>query len=305
MKKNRTLSLRGRENLTAHMFLIPFYLGLIFFFLSPLVESIKMSFANVSITLDGYHYEYIGLENFNIAFLKDPDFMLNIGKTVTSMLWQMPVINVFAIFLALLINQKFKGRLLVRAVFFMPLIFASGVAYDILQGDYVAKAAMSGAAVSTSGISYTNGLKTFLTSSGVGSELIEAVSTITGSIFTMAWAAGVQMILYLAALQSISPALYEAAKIEGASTWDSFWKITLPMLMPIMLVCMVYTVVDTFTSSGNVVMQQITNMTSKDITKMGISSAFSWIYFIVVLAILGVILLLFRLLSSERGRRVK
>ena len=123
MKKKKILSLRGRENLTAHMFLIPFYLGLIFFFLTPLIESIKMSFANVSVTLEGYHYEYVGFENYRIAFFVDPDFMINIADTVKSMLWQVPVINVFAIFLALLINQKFKGRLLVRAIFFMPLIF--------------------------------------------------------------------------------------------------------------------------------------------------------------------------------------
>lgn len=305
MRKKRTLTLRGRENLTAHLFLIPFYLGLIFFFLTPLIESIKMSFADVSVTMDNYHYNYVGFNNFKIAFFKDADFMLNIGNTVMEMLWKVPLVNVFAIFLAILINQKFKGRIVVRAIFFLPLIFASGVAYDILQGDYISKAAMSGADISTSGITYTNGLETFLTNSGVGSELIDIVSKIAGSIFGVAWVSGVQMILYLAALQSISPTLYEAANVEGASTWDSFWKITLPNLLPIMLVCMVYTVVDTFTSTSNVVMKQITGISSTDITRMGISSAFSWVYFIVILAILAVILLLFRLLSSERGKGAK
>ena len=161
---------------------------------------------------------------------------------------------------------------------------------------------MSGSDMSGGTVSNTNALENLLIASGIGSQIVSLVTKITDSIFSMAWSSGVPMILYLAGLQSISPSLYEASQIEGASSWDNFWKITLPMLNPIMVICFVYAIVDNFTAASNVVMKQISSVSAQGVNNFGMSSAFSWVYTVLVLII---ILIAIRLLSGgrERGRR--
>ena len=303
MKRNKSIKLTTKNALTAHAFLIPFYLGVLFFFLLPLIHSFEMSIAKVRVTDTGYRYLFTGWSNYHYAFFKDAKFGTNMTASLGNMLWKVPTVNIFAIFLALLANQKFKGRGLIRAIFFLPLIFASGVAFECINSDYVAQNIMAGSDVSGGAISNTNVLAEMLTESGIGSQVISLVTKITDGIFSMAWASGVQMVLYLAALQSISPSLYEASQIEGASAWDNFWKITLPMLLPIMLICFVYTVVDDFTAASNAVMKQITTVSQQGVNSFGIASAFSWSYSVFMLVILGVILGLFRL--SNRGDKQK
>lgn len=293
MKTKNKLKLKTQTSITAHIFLIPFYIGLIVFFIGPLINSAVMSMSNVSVTDEGYKYEFIKFSNYKYAFVKDAAFGTNIVNSITEMLWKTPVINIFAIFLALIANQKMKCKTIVRAIFFMPLVFASSVAFNCITTDSVASSIMSGSEVSGGVISNTNALKELLISSGLGNQLVNLVTKITDGIFSMAWASGVQMILYLAALQSISPSLYEASQIEGASSWDNFWKITLPMLMPIMLTCIVYTVVDNFTSTSNVVMKQITELSRQGVNSFGLSSAFSWIYTLIMLVLLLLTMLLF------------
>ncbi len=302
MKRKKDLKLTTKNALTAHVFLIPFYIGAIVFFIGPLISSAVMSFSNVSVAETGYKYDFVSFSNYKYAFVKDATFGTNLVKSVLEMLWKVPVINIFAIFLALIANQKIKGRGIIRAIFFMPLVFASSVAFSCITSDSVAQNIMAGSSVSGGTVSNTNALKELLISSGLGTQIVNLVTKITDSIFSMAWASGVQMILYLAALQSISPSLYEASQIEGASSWDNFWKITLPMLSPIMLICIVYTVVDNFTSSSNVVMNQITEVSQQGVKSFGMSSAFSWVYTLLMLLILLLCMLIFSRIGNDKKR---
>ena len=299
----KPLKMNTRENLTAHAFLIPFYLGLIFFFIIPLFNSLRMSFSDVSVGISGYTYKWMGLEQYKDAFFRDANFSTNIIGSLTGLLWQIPTINIFAIFLALVANQKFKGRALVRAIFFLPLIFSSGVVFEAINSDYVASSMMSGEAVSAGAGSNTGALNEFLVNSGIGTQIVDLVTKITDQIFSLAWVSGVQMILYLAGLQSISPSLYEAAHIEGASSWDDFWKITFPMLVPIMIICFVFTIVDNFTSATNKVMQQIVSLITESSTKLGLAAAFSWSYTVVIVALLGLVFGIFALLGKDKKRK--
>lgn len=299
----KPLKMNTRENLTAHAFLIPFYLGLIFFFIIPLFNSLRMSFSDVSVGISGYTYKWIGLDQYYDAFFRDANFSTNIIGSITGLLWQIPTINIFAIFLALVANQKFKGRAIVRAIFFLPLIFSSGVVFEAINSDYVASSMMSGEAVSAGAGSNTGALNEFLVNSGIGTQIVELVTKITDQIFSLAWVSGVQMILYLAGLQSISPSLYEAAHIEGASSWDDFWKITFPMLVPIMIICFVFTIVDNFTSATNKVMQQIVLLITESSTKLGLAAAFSWSYTVVIVALLGLVFGIFALIGKDKKRK--
>lgn len=296
--KRLQLSLSARSAWTAQIFILPFYFGFWFFFLSPLIQSLRMSFSNVSIETDvGYTFEFIGIENYRLAFFADGAFPTNLIESFTQMAWQVPVIIVLSLFLAMIINQKFRGRVFVRAVFFLPVIFASGVALQMINGDQVASSAISGNVVGAEGINSLNSLNDLLTNAGFSSEIVNIATTIANNLFSMVWRSGIQMIIFLAGLQSISPALYEASSIEGATAWENFWKITLPMLMPTILINLVYTIVDSFTDASNKVMMQIISL-SESVSKLGMASAYAWIYFFFIGLVLIVVLLVFKLLSK-------
>lgn len=278
----------GRKALEAQIFLIPFYLGLWFFFLLPLFQSVRMSFSDVSVYPGGYKFDFIGFGNYKTAFVVDADFTTNMFTSLTALLWKVPTIIILSLLMAMIINQNFRGRIVVRAIFFLPVIFASGVVLGMIRGDSVASQAMSGSTISGSEVTNSNALQTFLIETGLDTRIVNIATTISSNMFSMVWSAGLQMIIFLAGLQSIPRALYEASSIEGASVWENFWKVTLPMLSPIIFLNVIYTVIDTFTDTSNKVMNQIINLSAQEISKIGLSSAFAWSYFLVI----GTVLLL-------------
>lgn len=297
--KRVQLSLSARSAWTAQVFILPFYLGFWFFFLSPLIESLRMSFSEVAVSSGtGYTFSWVGIENYRVAFLEDGTFTTNLTRSFSDMAWKVPVVIVLSLFLAIIINQKFRGRVFVRAVFFLPVIFASGVALTMINQDNVASSAIAGSVVSAEGVTSMNSLNELLTNAGFSSEIISLATKIANSLFSMVWRSGIQMIIFLAGLQSISPALYEASAIEGATSWENFWKITLPMLIPTILINLVYTIVDNFTDMSNSVMRQVTSLMAKSISKLGLASSFAWIYFLFIGIILAVIMLIFKLLDK-------
>ena len=120
----------------------------------------------------------------------------------------------------------------------------------------------------------------------VGEGLVKYVTEAINNIYDIVNRAGVQMLIFLAGLQSISPAIYESCKIDGATAWETFWKITFPMISPMILVNGVYTVIDSFTTDSNAVMKYIANKYSEADGNV-ISSAMAWIYFLVVMLIIA------------------
>ncbi len=299
-KKKMTMA--SRNAWTAQIFLLPFYLGLWFFFLSPVVQSIRMSFSFVSVDVGGYIFDYAGFENYSTAFLTDADFTTNMLGSLRDMLWKVPIIIFLSLFMALIINQKFRGRIIVRAIFFLPVIFASGVVLHIIQGDTVATQAMNASNNIVGGvISSNNALHDFLINAGLSSKIVNIATKISSSMFSLVWSSGLQMIIFLAGLQSIPPSLYEASSIEGASFWENFWKVTVPMLSPIILLNVIYTIIDTFTDAGNKVMNQIINISSKQVDKMGLSAAFAWSYFLVIGLVLLVVIGVYAKVSKKNA----
>ncbi len=300
MNKRIKLSLSARSSWTAQVFLLPFYLGFLLFFLSPIVESIKMSMSNVSINEGGgYNLQPVYFDNYNTAFFKDATFISQVTDSFANMLWQVPVIIILSLFLAMIINQKFRGRLVVRAVFFLPVIFASGVVLALIQGDSVASSALSGNSVSGGDIVQNSSLRDFLVNAGLSDQIISICVKISDSLFSMVWRSGIQMIIFLAGLQSIPPTLYEASSIEGATSWENFWKITLPMLLPTIMINLVYTIIDTFTDASNTVMTTITAMVANSVSKYGLASAFAWIYFLFIGFILIVVFMIFSVINKK------
>lgn len=301
MKKPSKLSVTQRHNIKGLYFMIPFILGILFFYIEPIISSITFAFSKVTVDLDGYTSEFIGLENFKYAFTKDANYTTVLSRDLMNLLWKTPVIIILSLFLALLINKKFKGRLFVRAVFFLPVIFSNGVLLDVIQNDAVVQSAVSATSVLDSGVavSQTQGLSELLIQAGFAEEIIEFTTMVTDSFFSLVWNSGVQMLIFLSGLQSISPSLYEAASVEGASGWETFCKITVPMLSPMILLNIIYTIVDSYASTSNGVIKLVINSISDN--RFGNASAMAWTYFLVIGVIIGIVFFV----SSRAGKPQK
>lgn len=297
IKNKAVFNLKVKESLSARIFMLPFYIGFLLFSVKPLFETFIMIFNSVSIEYGGYKMEYVGVENLNEIFNKDPDFLLNLFTSVGNMLWQVPTILFISLFLAVLLNSKFKGRGFVRSVFFLPVIVVTGVVILIIQNDVVANAALQGGSVSGGEIEYNVGIEQLLIDAGLSSKIVGFFSTLANNMFNLLWRSGVQIVLFLAALQSIPSSLYEASSVEGATVIDNFFKITLPMTIPIMIINTVYTIVDGFTEANNLAMNQV--MVAIDNLNYGVGAAMSWSYFALIGLFIGIVMLIFTRLSKK------
>ena len=296
MKKPH-MTISGRRAMTGRLFVLPFYIGFALFFLKPAVESLTFAFSDVTIKRGGFDVVFSGLKNLRYIFQTDPDFTKNLVASLTSLLYTVPVVIIASLFFAIVLNAKFHGRTVVRAIFFLPVIIASGVVMEIINSDTFASGLISSSQGMDAAVSASSyGLTELLIQMGLSEDIVSYFSYISSNLYDLMWRTGIQMIIFLAALQSISPALYEASSIEGASAWENFWMITIPMITPMILVNIVYTIIDTFTDSANAVMDQITTVFRDQ--QYSRAAAMSWVYFLIIGVILGVVLFI----SARSGR---
>ncbi len=298
-KKKSFLSLKGKESAAGRMFVLPFYVGFLLFSLTPLVKTLIMTVNDVKVEYGGYNMSYIGLENFNYIYNVDTDFLYNLFSAVGNMLWQVPVVLIVSIILAQIINTRFFGRTFVRAILFVPVIVMTGTVVLIIQNDVVASAALNGGIVAGGQIEYTTGLEDVLLQAGLGSKVIDFFITLTNGMFNLIWKTGVQIVIFLAGLQSISPTLYEASAIEGATQWENFFKITLPMMMPIIVINTVFTIVDFFTDSTNEAMNQV--MVAVKNLLFGRAAAMAFSYFVLIGIMIAAVMFILSKLSKKYG----
>jgi ABC-type sugar transport system permease subunit len=287
MRKRIHISYSNRQALNGYLFVLPFIIGFIFFFASPLIQSLVYSFGNITLDPKGFTYDFLGVANYSYILFVDPTIRQLILASITTMLTELPTILVFSLIIALLLNQNFRGRGLARSIYFLPVIVMSGIIIGILKDDVFAGALNTGE-TDPAFLFPMNGLTDLLSSSGVlPKEIIEAFKNIIGSIFDITWKAGIQILLFLSGLQSISPSYYEAAKVEGSTSWESFWKITFPILSPVLILNVVYTIIDSFTFFRNPVLEMIKYQFTEQ--EFGYSSAIAWLYFLAVLVIVGIV----------------
>ena len=298
MKKPH-LTIEGRKALSGRLFILPFTVGFILFFLKPALESLLFVFNVVSLKVGGFTMEFVGMKNLKYIFLTDPDFNKNLVSSMTSLLYKVPVIIIASLFFAVVLNAKFRGRTLVRAIFFLPVIIASGVVMEIINSDTFATSLISSSEGMKSTVTASSyGLTSLLVDMGVSEKVVSYFSYISSNLYDLMWRTGIQMIIFLAALQSISPVLYEASSMEGASAWENFWMITIPMISPMILINVIYTIIDTFTDSANVVMNQINSVFADQ--QYDRAAAMSWVYFLVIGLLLALVLFI-----STRGQRAE
>lgn len=286
------LSLRGKDAVAGILFTMPFIIGLCFLLLPMVVKSILFSFSNMDVTSSGYVLTKAaknGLEHYIYALSIDPEFTLDLANAVKNMCLDVPLVLIFSFFAATLLNQKFKGRGIARSIFFFPVILTSGVVLGLESSDLLVKSMSNGNMMSSDEAANFLNMATFLMKyTSLPRSVVLYLSNAVNGIYDIVIASGVQILIFLAGLQSIAPSLYEASNIEGATTWENFWKITFPMISPLILVNSLYTIIDSFTSATNSMMKEIQTTIFGQV-KYGLGSAMAWVYFLVIIVIISVV----------------
>jgi ABC-type sugar transport system permease subunit len=287
-----SLTMEGRNALAGYLFLLPFLIGFMSFMFFPIVESLRMVFSRVKIDTasNGFAMEFTGLENLKRVLMIDPEFNRFLTEEIWRMVLIVPAIIIFSLFVALILNQEFKARSFVRAIFFLPVILSSGVMIGLETNNSLlanmAEIIREGNLLKSS---VTGVLEDILVAEGAASDFMAYIFAIINQIDDIAMASGIQIIIFLSALKTIPASMFEAAEIEGATSWECFWKITFPMVSPLILVNIVYSVVDYFLRTDNRVMVKI-NQTFVQRLDFSFSTSMAWVYFLAVIAIIGIAL---------------
>lgn len=293
MKKRKQIGLARKKDRVGYIFILPVMIGALFIFLPAVLNSLIYAFNNVTIEFNGIKTSYIGWRNFKDAFMVDPEFRVIILSAAKGIIVDSGVIILFSFFISNVLNQKFLGRGISRMIFFMPVILSVGIVAKIEGANSIYNIIEIGASSNSEGEFNQIGMKAMfnmmgiLNNLGVTGSVGVIVMNIIRNMQNIVNSSGVQIMIFLSSLQSINPAVFEASKMEGATKWEEFWKITFPLLTPNLLVCIVYTIIDTFTNPVYGVMDYIQSQAFNN-GKMGYAAALSWIYFALVLVVLGV-----------------
>ena len=298
VKKKKIASLDRRKARAGWFFVLPFVIGFVLIYMPIIFSSIKVSFT----TIDAISREevFVGWENYRTALFDEADFVQTLLLGLKELAFDIPAILIFSLFVAVILNQKMVGRAVFRAIFFLPVVVSTGMMEGVLgmtrsfsdagmdlgAGDTAAEALEGNLALEKL-------LQDIFANLGFGAGLVEYIVNAVASISNIVNRSGVQILIFLAALQSISPAIYESCEIDGATSWETFWKITFPMVSPMILVNGVYTIIDNFTTDSNSVMQVISKTYGQSASGAHISSAMGWMYFLMVLLVVGLVAAIF------------
>ena len=289
--KKISLTLEGRNAVYGYLFILPFLIGFLAFMFLPILESLRMVFSEVNIDTARHKFsmDFTGLDNLKRVFLIDPDFNRMLIEELGRMFLIVPAVIIFSLFIALMLNQEFKARGFTRAVFFLPVILSSGIMIGLeTNNTLLSSMAEIIKESNTMKSSITGVLEDILVGEGgYASDFMRYIFNIVNQIYAIAMSSGIQIIIFLSALQTIPPSMFEAAKIEGATGWECFWKITFPMVSSLILVNIVYSVVDYFIRTDNRVMEKI-NQTLMRRMEFGFSTAMAWVYFLIVIIVIGI-----------------
>ncbi len=285
-------SLDSRKARAGYVFVLPFLLGIVLIYLPILLDSLWVSFSTVGFDskTQSIIYTSAGIEHYQYA-LTTSTYLSALLAGMQRLVFEVPAIIIFSLFIAVVLNGKMLGRAMFRAIFFVPVIIATGLMETInaaasnYEGDPGQVDDGSGEQAGGGIISMLD-VQALFASMKVGGELVTYIVSLVNDIYNIINYSGVQMLIFLAGLQGISPAIYEACQIEGATAWETFWKVTFPMISPMILVNAVYTIIDSFTRTQNPAMKYIAETYVMEPER---ATAMSWIYFILVALVLAIV----------------
>lgn len=282
-RKGSGLSFTGKRAMTGRLYILPWFIGFICFFLIPFIEGVVYTVNKLSFGENGVNLSFVGTANYKKLF-SDLDFLKVLSSSLAGMFPRVLIIVFFSLFVALILRGEYKGRTLARAIFFLPVIISSGVVITVLQENIM------GSGISGNETTYlfkATSFETLLEGIGLPDKLMKSFTEIINQLFDLSWKSGVQILLLLAAVNNIPRSSYEAADMEGATEWEKFWKITFPTVSPTILVTVIYTVIDSFTDYSNSVMRLIEEQLNLGYYEY--SSTMALVYFVCVLVIIGIV----------------
>lgn len=279
--RNREMKYRTREAMYGYAFVMIWIVGFGIFTLLPLIQTLFYSLNQVTVSATGISLQYVQWQNYTRALFTDPTFVELLIEYTIETLVSVPIILIFSLIIALFLNLKFKFKGVFRTIFFLPVVITSG---PVIQ-ELVAQGATS-----VPGLTISDSVTAFI--ADLPRYLRNPVEYLLTSFILILWFSGVQILIYLSSLQKIDQSIYEAAAIDGASAWESFWKITLPSLSTTTIIIAVYTVITLSHFSENKVIKYIYGQTYAVEGGIGYSSAMSFLYFFVLVLLLAIVYLL-------------
>lgn len=307
----RHLTMKAKRSISGYLFILPFIIGFVVFMAAPLFMSLEMSFSQVNVSANGFEIipyfgiaegktissvmaeggigavlvDLLGLDNYKYALTIDPQFNQYLVEEITKILTHTIAIIVVSFVIALLLNQEFKGRAFVRAIFFLPVILSSGVLVtletdnDLMQG-------IQSLISDQSPFTVTDSMMEILKLTGLGGDLLDVVFDLIAEVYDIVMGSGIQIVVFLSGLQNVPASLYEAADVEGCSKWEAFWMITFPMVSPLLIVNIIYTIVDFYTRMSS----DLSDLLSDNLLNFHYDrvAAMNWIYFGLTLVIIAV-----------------
>ncbi len=287
--KKKFLTLKRRESLNGYLFLLPWLIGTAALFIYPIIYSFRLSFSTIISATENI-FEFTGPQLYVKAVTGDARYLSHYITNISTMMQTVPFVNVFSLIIAVMLNRKFKGRALFRAIFFLPVILGAGFAMSQLMSQGVNQEAME----TVKEMIIPREVAIY-----IGAEATKLISGFLDLVSTILWKSGVPIIIYLAALQGVPTSLYEAARVDAAGEWESFWLITLPMISPNILLNLVYTVIDSFNASGNVLLMYINEVSFGKNPDFPYASAMSWLFFLWIIVLIAVIFLVMRPFTNK------
>ncbi len=297
--KTTKISYERKKSLYGYGFIALWAIGTLWLFVIPVITSLWYSLSDTflyakedallhGMTTAGIYTEWNDFGNYIKAFAGDTNFLPKLTASLADIGPKAIVILIFSLFIAVILNQKFRGRTLARAIFFLPVLIATGPVISVINGDMASQGVSEASQFSTLfKTDLVTELMEFIGIYNINQTFTDIIKDITSDVLNLVWNSGIQILIFLSALQTIPPSAKEAASMEGATAWEFFWKITFPYISPMILSNLVYTVIDAFVSTDNEVMEYVLNL-SRD-WEYGYSAALAWIYFAIIGACLALI----------------
>lgn len=279
------LSYTGRKAMYGYGFIAIWIVGFIYFFVRPFITTIVFSLNDIKFMQQGMKLTFNHFSAYKKAIMEDPTLLREMVSCFTNLVYSVPLIVILSIFIAVLLNKDFFGKTFFRAVYFIPVIVSSGVLLGIIRGDNVSSAMVEG--TKSGSMLQISNIGALLSEFNLPEKVSSFLLTMSNSVFDLLWKSGIQILLFLSGIQSISPSIYEASKIEGASAWDNFWKITIPMLSPIIVLAVIYSIIDAFTDTNNAIMKRI--LADANILKYTEASVMATMYFTLAMLFIALV----------------
>lgn len=297
MPKRQRVSLERKQNLYGYVFVLPVIIGLAFIYLPVVIQSLIYSFSEIHVTDKGFETVFLGWDNYYEALFVEEGFVRTVVESTAGILIQIPIILIFAFFMANVLNQNFFGKTAARVIFFVPVIISTGIIAEVegmssMIDIYSSSEKMEiGSASGTGNVFNYAALANLIIQTLNNTDLANIVLGAIDGLYSIITSSGVQMLIFLSGLQSISTSMYEAAQVEGATGWEVFWKISFPYVSPLILVNTIYTVIDQFLKADNLAVTFISEKLANS-SAYALASSLSWIYTVVVLVFVGIVFLL-------------